>query len=427
MDIIDNLIYAAYVSPLQQSFPAALPQPVQPPALNRIVSDYIPAFAAPVMPALTGGSYTIDEKMNFCAFNDPGVIENSIQRHWYDIDTQVNYDTGGLTPGGGAVNGVRLISFEESSNYHLLYAYLLENTRILQIFERLLEKFFADEELGITDNNQVVTWLNNSEKLFFKNSATSRVRPGIDAVRRNAYWRMFGMDLAFGDINSQSNTIPYYKAKSSNQQFILLFERYLSEIWQGYINARNSAGENHTDINVISDLATQLQELLTARRGVGGLTYANQNLSREEYHSVLITSWFTFIVSENTPVVEFLNCQSSTIGERLLKIGTKVGVPAHSKCQSLFEMAGAASNIMVSLEVGGFLDNATQIQTMLSALNPPPAVPPPQVYINFMQNFLTVINNWEKATGHRIKNPESKISGTLKVEQKSGKPVLVAN
>ncbi|MFZ0456803.1 MAG: hypothetical protein WAM24_23840 [Ignavibacteriaceae bacterium] len=427
MDIIDNLIYAAYASPLQQAFAAAFPQPAQPPARDRIVSDYIPAFIAPAMPAVAGGNYTIAEKMNFCAYDDPAIIENSIQRHWYDVDGQFNYDTGGLTPAGGLINGIRLISFEDTSHYHLLYAYLLENTRVIQIFERLLEKFFADEEVGIPDNNQVVTWLHNSERLFFKNNATSRIRSGTDSVRRNAYWRMFGMDLAFGDINSQSNTIPYYKAKSSNQQFILLFEKYLTEIWQGYINARNSAGENHTDVNVIGDLATQLRELLNARRGVGGLSYANQNLSREEFYSVLITSWFTFIISENTPVVEFLNCQSSTIGERLLKIGTKVGVPAHSKCQSLFEMAAAASNILVNLELGGILDDSPQIQIILSALNPPPAIPPAQNYVDFMQDFLTIINNWEKATGHRIKNPETRVSGTLKIDQKTAKPVLVAN
>jgi hypothetical protein len=423
MDIIDNLIYATCISPLQQTFAAGTAGP-QPQAVNRIVSDYIPAFPMPAAPTLAGTAYTytLADKMNFCSYNDNGIIEASVLRHWHDIDAQASYDSNGINSGG-----ITYSSFHDSSNYHLLYAYLLENTRILQIFERLLEKFFEDEDLGIPGNNQVVSWFHNSEQVFFKSRAVSRIRPNTDTVRRNAYWRMFGMDLAFGDIDSQSNTVPYYKAKSSNQQFILLFERYLAEIWQGYINARNSAGENHSDINVIRDLAIQLRELLLARRGVAGLSYANQNLSREEFYSVLITSWFTFIISDNTPVVDFLNCQSSTIGERLMKIGAKVGIPAHTKCQSLFEMAGAASNILVSLEVGGFLDNPAAIQTILSALNPPPAIPPQQIYINFMEDFLTVINNWEKATGHRIKNPEARITGALKVEQKTARPVLASN
>ncbi len=421
MDIIDNLIYATCSSPLRQSITAGASGPQQ--ATDRIVSDYIPVFPVPVPNhAGTVYTYSVADKMNFCSYNDHNVIEASIQRHWYDVDAQAIYSSNGINTGGDTYS-----TFQQSSNYHLLYAYLLENTRMLQIFERLLEKYFEDEELGIPGNNQVAAWFHNTEQVFFKSRAISRIRPNTDAVRRNAYWRMFGMDLAFGDINSQSNTVPYYKAKSSNQQFILLFERFLAEIWQGYINARNSAGENHSDVNVIHDLAVQLNELLLARRGAAGLSYANQNLSREEFYSVLITSWFTFIISDNTPVVNFLNCQSSAIGERLMKIGAKIGIPAHTKCQSLFEMAGAASNIMVILELGGVLDAPATIQAILSALNPNQSPAPQPVNVNLMEDLLTVINNWEKATGHRIKNPEARINGTLKVEQKSAKPVLVAN
>ena len=428
MDIIDNIMYASYASPVHSGIavaipPAAIPLAVQ---VNRITSDHIPAFPPLPVPAVAGTvfTYPLADKMNFCAYNDSDFIESAVVRHWYDIDNQANYDTLGVTQVGNPANGIRLVSFEDTSTYHLLYAYLLENTRILQIFERLIDKYLMDEEFGIANNNQVVSWIHNAERLFFKGDSQlsgnvrSLIRPNVDGTRRNAYWRMFGMDLAFGDINSVSNSVPYHKARTSNQQFIPLFEKFLAEIWQGYINARNSSGENRSDVNVIVDLAVELRELLIARRGdIATNTYANLNLSREEFASVLITSWFTFIISDNTPVVDFLNCQSSTIGERLMKIGAKVGIPAHSKCQSLFEMAGAASTIMTSLEMGGFLDDAVQIQTMLSSLNPPPAIPPAAVFINFMTDFLTVINNWEKATGHKIKNPEANIRGTVSISQ----------
>jgi hypothetical protein len=347
----------------------------------------------------------------------------------------VNYDTGGVTPTGGAANGVRLASFEESSTYHLINAYLLENTRILQIFERFVEKYLVDEEFGIAANSQVFNWIQNAERLFFKSDTQvfsnirSLIRPSSDASRRNAYWRMFGMDLAFGDINSQNNgSLAYHKAKSTNQEFVPLFEKYLCEIWQGYINSRNTAGVNTADINILVDLAQQLREMLIARRGNTDLnTYANLNLSREEFSSVLVTSWFTFIISDNTPVVEFLNCQSSTIGERLLKIGAKVGIPAHRKCQSLFEMAGPAANILINIEAGNILDNPGVMQSILSSLNPNPPAAPQQVNVDFMTDFLTVINNWEKATGHRIKNPEGNITGTVKIQQNGVKPQVSAN
>jgi hypothetical protein len=311
MDILDNLIYATLASPLEPVAAAAIP------ADPRIISEYIAPFTpAPLIPVNVGTSaapvfsYPDSDKMDFCAYPDTGPIESSVQRHWYDIDDQVNYDSGGRTA-FGTVQGAgvdRYSSFDVSSSYHLIYAYLLENTRMLQIFERLMDKYFQDEELGIADNSLAFNWIQNSERLFFKNDAPravnirSLIRPSLDSSRRNAYWRMFGMDLAFGDLGN--GPISYYKAKTSNQQFIVLFEKYLSEIWQSYTNANNSSGANPSDINIVVDLATQLQELLIARRGnTGSNTYANQNLSREEYSSVLINSWFAFIIADDTPVV----------------------------------------------------------------------------------------------------------------------------
>jgi hypothetical protein len=122
--------------------------------------------------------------------------------------------------------------------------------------------------------------------------------------------------------------------------------------------------------------------------------------------------------------VQFLNCQSSTIGERLIKIGNKVGIPAHTKCQALFEMAGPASNILTLLEAGGYLDSNVNVQTMLSSLNP---ATPISTDSDYMNAFLTVINNWEKATGHKIKNPEANITGTVRVQQNGVKSQSAMN
>jgi hypothetical protein len=434
MDIIDNLLYATYVSPINSAIPTLVPPPPPPPPpplqvpaqVNRIISDYAAPFGALPIPAIAGTAFTYNvvDKMNFCAYEDANALESTVLRHWYDVDNQVNYDSGGITAFNQAPNGVRLVSFEDSSTYHLIGAYLLENTRILQIFERFIEKYLLDEEFGIAENPLVFDWIHNSERLFFKgdtrvSNIRSLIRPSADASRRNAYWRMLGMDLAFGDINSQSSaSTSYTKARATNQEFIILFEKYLSEIWQGYINARNTAGANTSDINIVRDLAIQLREMLIARRGnVSNTTYSKLNLSREEFSSVLITSWFTFIISHDSPVVNFLNCQSSTIGERLFKIGAKVGIPAHSKCQSLFEIAGPAANILTTIEVGGVLDNAAIMQVVLSSLNPPPAIPPAPQLIRYMEDFLTIINNWEKATGHRIKNPEVNVRGMVRMQQ----------
>lgn len=419
MDIIDNVIFAAYNRQLTGGRTIEGDFVANPPAPTPVLTN--PGSPAPIW------NYQVFDKLNFCTVEDPGFLETAIIRHWYDVDNQDIYEQTIINPID------QLSSFVDSSTYHLIYAYLLENTRILQIFERVIERYMNDEELGISNGLVTYNWIHNSERLFFKNDTPkvsnlrSLIRPSSDSNRRNAYQRMFGMDLAFGDVASQSDSLAYVRSKSSNQQFIVLFERYLSEVWQGYINARNTSGANTSDTNILVEYAQQLQEMMAARRGdTANNTYAHLNLSREEYSSVLMTSWFSFIISYDSPVVNYLSCQSSTIGERLIKIGNKVGIQAHRKCQSLFEMAGSAAMILLAIESRGLLDDSAWVGRMLSSLNPP--VPSPlSIEGNFMNAFLTVINNWEKATGHKIKNPEANITGTVKVQPTAMKQKVALN
>lgn len=406
MDILDNVMWAAFYSPLTDA--------------NIIESDFVPnpaSFPLPVQtapgppPLVNVYNFGIANKFGFCTLDDTGYIDKSIQRHWYDISQGRSY----------AISATEVVSdFSVSRPYHLIYAYLVENTRLLQIFERVVEKYLQDEELGITEDPQNFSWLMNGERLFFKSDTPrstnlrSLLRPSSDNSRRNAYFRMFGMDLAFGDIDPQNPSRPYIKAKASNQQFIVLFERFLAEIWQAYINARNTSGANTADVNILVDLAQELREILIARRGSGS-DYARMNLSREEFSAVLMTSWFAFAVSYNSPIVNYLNAQSSTIGERLLKIGNKVGIAAHSKCQSLFDMAGAAALVLQGIEAGGIFTDPIWLQGLLNSLQTPPTTVMQAAQRNYMNDLLTVINNWEKATGHRIKNPEANIRGAVRI------------
>ena len=105
-------------------------------------------------------------------------------------------------------------------------------------------------------------WIQNSERLFFKNDTLqsssnirSLIRPSADLSRRNAYWRMFGMDLAFGDINSQSDSsIPIIiKQKKAN---LAIYSFCLKNICQksGRVISMQEihSGENRADVNVVS-------------------------------------------------------------------------------------------------------------------------------------------------------------------------------
>ena len=416
MDILDHLIYTA------TNTTRAIPP---------LVSDYLanPFVPAPVAPAAFNNSYTTADRENFVLCQDTAIIEKSIQKHWFDMNN-------------GPVNNPVYGNFFDPAfppPYHMIYAYMIENTRIAQIMEKLIMLYQQDELLGIAGpgivaNQNAFQWIMNTENLFFKQlsnhhqrNIAGQVRPGIDANRRNAYYRMFGMDLAFGETAVSQ---PYYKAQSSNVQFIFLFEQFLTEAWQAYTNARNTSGANSTDYQRLIDIVTKLRQMMMARRGATGNInlgqYRYMNLSKEEYSSVLMMSWFFFIISYNaSPLVTFLGCQANTAAERLIKIGRKVNVDAHGQSQGLMDMSGPANSILRAIEAGAF-EVPGWLQASIESQTPSgmPVATPQQSAA--LVDMLTIINNWEKTTSHRIKNPESNISGIVKI-QPNGKSLPALN
>jgi hypothetical protein len=434
MDNIDNLIYAALNDTGYD--------PANPTVRGRkTVSDDLLSTsslqtelgAGSPKPAWPGSAYSGAIRQKFIHLKYPDAIETAYEKHWYDIsDTPpapVNV-TDTQSPHYFAANTGQIFTrLDEKPLYHLMYSYLIENTRIAQIFERLLTLYHAGEDIGITNGfEDAFRWIINTEYLFFKPSnsysmknITSLLRPDFEASRRNAYYRMFGMDLAFGRANDPNSAgYNYVKPRATNSQFIPMFEQFLSEIWQAYINVLNTSGVNTTDINNLVDLADKIKELLDARRG-DSTNYTTQNLSREEYSSCFMMTWYHFIVSYDSPLVQFLKCEGPTADDRLGKIGLKVGVPAHSKCKALFDLAGPTADVLKVLENrASVFHDPTQFSALIQSkgtLSP---------YAPFLDDIVLMINNWEKATGHRIKNPEANIRGTVSIAQPrptNGKPV----
>ena len=146
---------------------------------------------------------------------------------------------------------------------HLIYAYMIENTRIYEIFRRVLYEFLHGEKLGVpTPDAQ--HWLRNTEELFYRDpppfsmtTITSHIRSDMRGPRRNAYQRMFGMDLNHGTDDGQP--YPYVKAEAYNNDFVTIFEELLREVWVAITNFGNSSGPNPTDQGKIGNLVTTLQ------------------------------------------------------------------------------------------------------------------------------------------------------------------------
>jgi hypothetical protein len=406
MDLINNLVHAGIagkITPRHFKLPAELNGSLQP--VDR--GDFY--------------SYSLDVIEEFCAFDEPEFIEDSIQRHWADLVTEEDYkDSAGKVVSSFVLNGQRIPS------YHLIYAYLVENTRAAQIFEKLIWMYMHDEKLkkATTPNRRAFQWIMNTESLFFKylssnsyRNIASQIRISNDATRRNVYFRMFGMDLAFGDASNAG--VSYHKAESNNQSFIILFEKFLSEIWLAYTNARNQVGSNTTDMFTIVDTAQKIQELLMSRRttDTNFANYRYFNLSREEYASVVMMSWLYEVVSYDSPLVEFLRCNGNTPGERLVNIGAKVGLPAHSKSEGLLEIAPVMNTLLRRIELGEYnLQNEEKVRRIIESQSP--ALSPPGIAAEqqALTDILSIINNWEKATGHKIKNPGGTVSGTVRVQ-----------
>ena len=153
---------------------------------------------------------------------------------------------------------------------HIIYAYMIENTRIYEIFRRVLHEFLHGEKLGVP-TPAAQHWLRNTEELFYRDplpfsimAITSHIRADMRASRRNAYQRMFGMSLNHG--TDEGQPYPYIKADAANNEFVTIFEEFLREAWIAISNISNSQGPNPTDRSKIENLVTNLQNMLMSRR-----------------------------------------------------------------------------------------------------------------------------------------------------------------
>ena len=145
---------------------------------------------------------------------------------------------------------------------HLGYSFCIDNTRAPQILLRVLSDYRSGEGLGIP-SAATQRWLDATEVLLAGGInpmagwlSTRAVRPSAEAVRRNAYWRVFNMDLSFG--TDANEPFVYDKAETSNRKFPQLFEELLVELWRAIDHSMNPVAASTTDNDRIFQLANQL-------------------------------------------------------------------------------------------------------------------------------------------------------------------------
>ncbi|KAA0230078.1 hypothetical protein EDS67_08545 [candidate division KSB1 bacterium] len=271
---------------------------------------------------------------------------------------------------------------------HLIYAYMIENTRIYEIFRQVLFEFLHGEKLGAPTAG-AEHWLRNTEELFYHDppplsitNIASHIRPDLRATRRNAYWRMFGMDLNHG--SNEGQPYSYIKADAYNNEFVTVFEELLREVWIAITNIKNETGPNPTDSGKMENLVENLHDMLISRRQSG-------NLSREEFFAVAAMSWFHLTVSFNeSPIIVALRAEAASPEQRLFKVAQRVGLPAHGLSKSYFDIADAISRILIQIEasntaiVSSFVGEGTEINAVQKTMN-------------------TIITHWSLITGRDMK------------------------
>lgn len=281
---------------------------------------------------------------------------------------------------------------------HLIYAYMVENTRLFEIFRRVVYEFVNGEKLG-APTALSEQWLHNTEELFFKDGApffitsiNSHIRPDSRANRRNPYQRMFGMELNHGA--DDGKPYPYVKAEAANNEFVPTFEELLREVWVGMTYVKATSSSNPTDPDKIATLAGKLKNMLMSRRQTG-------NLAREEFAAVTAMSWFHMTLeyknnNDSAPIVEALRAQANGTEQRLFKVAERVGLPAHGLSKHFFDIADVISRILIQIEMGDY-DSGNAVKALYTPPDPASTGPSPEAAMR------KIITHWTAITGRDVK------------------------
>jgi hypothetical protein len=283
---------------------------------------------------------------------------------------------------------------------HLMYPYLIENTRAYEIVAKIVQGSVTDEPFG-TLSDRSYRWLRLTEEMFFRDgpgslvtSVTSWLRPDMRATRRNAYYRMFGIDLNHG--GSDGGPYPYVKAQVANGEFVRTLQDLLRELWRGFINARNTSGPRTTDDANIIELLLKLRTMMNARRlsgGTGGQSRAN--LSREEFRAGATMEWIEMTVDTDTPIVVDLKANGDQPEDRLRQLGERVKLPAHGRSRSFFQLSDKLPVFLREIEEGEWDQGNGRLTKELYD---------PDATNSVAGRTTDIINQWSIATGVDMKS-----------------------
>jgi len=286
---------------------------------------------------------------------------------------------------------------------HLIYAYLVESTGIFEILGEVVRRYVVGETLP-TPSSEALSWVRSTEQLFFRDpplfgivGVASQLRPDEAVNRRNAYRRMFGIDLPHSIKGVEGQPWSRDIGDATNERFLELWNELLRQVWLAIEHERNTSGANPTDSSYIGYLCQALGEMLQMRRRKG-------MLSREEFAYVTMLSWFHLTVEYDSALVDTLSATAGARGnpsDRLALVGARVGMSPSRQSRELFELANTLSGLFWLIELGKF--NSGTTAELLYKINTPPS--------GIAKAMNRIIDLWQSATGQRVKDVAVGIRG----------------
>jgi hypothetical protein len=282
---------------------------------------------------------------------------------------------------------------------HLIYAYLLESTGVMEIMAEVVRRFAVGESLN-TLSADGTRWVRATEELFYRDpplfaigGIVSEARPDLRVTRRNNYWRMFAME--------PPHAVPARWRKSGyveqgwradtgdavNTGFREKWTELLRQAWLGFENARNGIGPNATDREYVAFLCQSLRDMMTMRRRGG-------QLAREEFVHTTTLSYFHLTLETDTPIMIDLKAEATNPADRLSKIAARVGMTPAARSYELFELADLMSGLLRAIELGLF-DRGEDAETLFR---------PIAGNEGLLRDMNRIIDLWQSATGDRVKD-----------------------
>jgi hypothetical protein len=309
-----------------------------------------------------------------------------------------------LQPGIGILSGAPTAEPPIGATYtpqatiwdHLIFAYLLELTGVVEIFRAIIERAAFGGDLGQL-SPQTMQFLRTTEWLLFSDPfptsiLTSGTRFGrTDDEMRITYYRwMFGADLPHKPERSKLQW-----PTDSYRGFFPTLEGMLREVWIGIENAKNISGVNAADPTSISIYAQNLAYTLQTLR-IGG------RFAREEFTAVSKLSWLGLALYTNNFLIQDLQCEAGDQAGRLENLAMRVNMRSHLQSRHLFNLAQPLSYFLQTIEMN-----------TLSTITGAQSTYQPVTGNVVEQNAEVVVDEYSAATGIDLKaKPVSMIERT---------------